>query len=230
MDNVAAEFNLLAGLCCNPEVFFNIQQHLSVDDFTYKEHKKFFIVLQRLVMNAGDQLVVTQPGLMAEATALGFKDFYETCRDGELIEACLDHKSDKAETARSFLQVKNQTVKREYKGLVKKTGRYLDETTDDTNTIINYIDTSIIDLSNKLQGVVDDQIILLPERAHDIIMDLADHPGELGVDIGFPLWQRSIGGMRNGTVTFIAASAKVGKSQIGARAAIELSRFMPVLY
>ena len=92
------------------------------------------------------------------------------------------------------------------------------------------IDTSIIDLSNKLQGVVDDQIILLPERAHDIIMDLADHPGELGVDIGFPLWQRSIGGMRNGTVTFIAASAKVGKSQIGARAAIELSRFMPVLY
>jgi len=87
-----------------------------------------------------------------------------------------------------------------------------------------------MDLSNKLQGVVDDEIILLPERALDIIEDLAEHPGELGVDIGFPIWQRAIGGMRNGSVSFVAATAKAGKSQIGARAAVELSRYMPVLY
>ena len=69
MTNVAAEFGLLAGLCRNPDVFFNIQQHLSVDDFTDKTNKKFFIVLQRLLMNSTGQLVVTQPGLIAEATA-----------------------------------------------------------------------------------------------------------------------------------------------------------------
>jgi replicative DNA helicase len=61
-------------------------------------------------------------------------------------------------------------------------------------------------------------------------MSLAEHPGELGVDIGFPMWQRAIGGIRNGTVTFVAATAKAGKSQIGVRAAVELSNYMPVLY
>jgi replicative DNA helicase len=228
--NIAAEFGLLAGLCRNPDVFFNVQQHLSVDDFTDKIHQKFFIVLQRLLMNSTGQLVVTQPGLIAEATALGFKDFFEICRDGELIEACLDHESSPADTGRAFIQVKRESIKKSYKGELKKLGKYLDDTPDETSDIINTIDTSLLDLSNKLQGVVDDEIILLPQRAREIIMDLADHPGELGVDIGFPIWQRAIGGLRNGTVTFLAATAKSGKSQIGIRAAVELSRYMPVLY
>jgi replicative DNA helicase len=230
MSNIAAEFGLLAGLCKNPDVFFNIQQHLSVDDFTDKAHKQFFIVLQRLLMNSSDKLVVDQPKLMAEATAIGFRDFYEICRDGELIEACLEHESDTKDTTRSFLQVKRESVKGGYEQMLKELKKYLGETTDDTSEIINKMDTSLIDLSNKLQGVVDDEIIRLPECAQDIIFDLAEHPGELGVDVGFPIWQRAIGGLRNGSVTFIAATAKAGKSQIGARAAIELSRHMPVLY
>lgn len=230
MTNVAAEFGLLAGLCRNPDVFFNIQQHLSIDDFTDKTHKKFFIVLQRLLMNTNGQLVVTQPGLLAEASALGFSDFYEICRNGELIEACLDHESSQADTGRAFLQVKRESVKGGYKQMLKKLSKYLDDTQDDTGEIINNVDTSLINLSNKLQGVVDDQIIHLPRRALEVIDDLANHPGELGVDIGFPIWQRSIGGLRNGSMTFIAADAKSGKSQIGVRAAVKLSRYMPVLY
>lgn len=230
MANVAAEFGLLAGLCNNPDIFFNVQQHLSVDDFTDRAHKKFFIVLQRLLMSATGQLVVTQAGLMAEATALGFKDFYEVCREGELIEACLDHESSVADTGRAFLQVKRESVKGGYQEMLKKLGKYLSETPDETSDIINTVDTSLIDLSNKLQGVVDDEIIHLPQRALEIIDDLANHPGELGVNIGFPIWQRAIGGLRNGSVTFLAATAKAGKSQIGVRAAVELSRYMPVLY
>jgi len=230
MGNVAAEFALLGGLCRNPDIYFNIQQHISVDDFTSKAHQKFFIVLQRLLMNTSGNLIVTHAGLVAEATTLGFKDFLEVTRDGELIEACLEYEATKADVGRSFLQVKRETVKGGYKEMLKRLGKYLDDTPDDTSDIINKVDTSLIDLSNKLQGVVDDEIIHLPERALDIIQDLADHPGELGVDIGFPVWQRSIGGLRNGSVTFVAATAKAGKSQIGARAAVELSRYMPVLY
>lgn len=230
MTNVAAEFGLLAGLCHNPEIFFNIQQHLSVDDFSDKAHKQFFIVLQRLLMNSSDQLVVDQPKLIAEATAIGYKDFYEVCRDGELIEACLDHESSPVDATRAFLQVKRESVKGGYSKMLQKLEDYIKTTKDDTSEIINKVDTSLIELSNKLQGVVDDEIIHLPERAQDIINDLADHPGELGVNIGFPIWQRSIGGIRNGSVTFIAATAKAGKSQIGARAALEISRTIPVLY
>src|SRR5688572_28553673 len=210
MANVAAEFGLLAGLCRNPDLYFDLQQHLSIDDFSSKAHRDFFIVLQRLLMNATQQLIVTQPGLLAEATALGMKDFYTTCGDGELIEACLNHTASKDDTRRSFAQVKRESVKRQYGEMFKQNVKYLGETADSTNDIINKMDSGLMSLGNKLQGVVSDEIINLSERAETIIMDLASRPGELGVDIGFPIWQRSIGGLRNGSVTFMAATAKAG--------------------
>ena len=89
MANVAAEFAFLAGLCKNPDIYFNIQQHVSADDFSTKAHQKFFIVLQRLLMNATGDLKVTRAGLLAEASALGFGSRYGACilagqaRDGE---------------------------------------------------------------------------------------------------------------------------------------------------
>jgi len=230
MSNIAAEFGLLAGICRHPDVYFTIQQHISVDDFTEKTHQTFFIVLQRLLLNAHDQLLVTQAGLLAEATALGIKDFYEKCRDGELIEACLEHQSTKADVMIAFEHVKRETVKTKYVEYFRKQAKYMKDTPDRTDEIINQVDKGLIDLSNRLQGVVDDEIIHLPSRAKDIILDLGEHPGELGVNIGFPIWQRAIGGLRNGSVTFVAATAKAGKSQLGVRAALELSKYIPVLY
>lgn len=230
MANVPAEFALLGGLCRNPDIYFNVQQHLSVDDFSTKAHQKFFTVLQRLLLNTTGDLVVTRAGLLAEASTLGFKDFLTDTRDGELIEACLEYEASKSDTGRAFIQVKRETVKGSYKGTLKKLEKYLNETTDDTIDIISHVDNALIDLSNKLQGTVDDEIIHLPARALSVIDDLAERPGELGVDIGFPTWQRAIGGLRPGSVTFVAATAKAGKSQLGARAAVELSRYMPVLY
>ena len=208
MGNIAAEFTFIAGLCKNPDVYFNIQQHVSVDDFSTKAHQKLFVVLQRFLMNATGDLTVTRAGLLAEASALGFKDFLEVMRDGELLDACFEHEASAADTGRSFLQVKRETVKGSYQGMLKQLGKYLEDTSDDTSDMIGKVDDSLMTLSNKLQGVVDDEIIHLPERALDIIEDLADHPGELGVDIGFPVWQRAIGGLRDGSVTFVAATAK----------------------
>lgn len=232
MINVAAEFGLLAGLSQHPDRYFDLQQHISLDDFTDKAHKEYFTVLQRLLLNTDSSaaIVVTQAGLLAEAAALGLKNFYATCRDGELIDACLEHKCAPEDAIRAFKQVKRETVKRKYLEYLKQKAKYLAETQDDTDEIIDEIDSGLMDLSNKLQGVVDDEIILLPERALEIIDDLATHPGELGVNIGLPIWQRAIGGLRNGSITFIAATAKSGKSQIGVRAAVEVSKDIPVLY
>lgn len=230
MANAAAEFGLLAGLCRNPDVYFKLQQYLSVDDFTNKPHKDFFTVLQRFILQANGTVLITQPGLLAEASALGMKDFYETCRDGELIEACLDHESTPQDVAKSFKLVKNESTKRGYWEFLKKQEKYLKETTDDVGDIVDHIDGALINLSNRLQCVVEDDIIHLPSRTRQIINELAENPGEMGVPIGLSTWQRSIGGLRNGSVTFVAATAKAGKSQLGVRAALEVSKNIPVLY
>ncbi len=228
--NIAAEFAFIAGLCRHPDIYFDLQQFVSVDDFTSRAHQDFFIVLQRLLLGSTGDLIVTKASLLAEASALNMKDFYGTCHDGELLDACLDYEAEKKDVRRAFTQVKNETVKRSYAEYFKKQIKYLGETSDGTNDIVNLIDGGLLTLSNRLQGVISDDIILLPDRARDIIMELAESPGELGVPIGYPVWQRGIGHMRNGSVTFIAATAKAGKSQFGARAALEVSKYMPVLY
>lgn len=230
MSNVAAEFGLLAGLCHHPDVYFTIQQHISVDDFSSKLHKDYFIVLQRLIMNSKQQLVISQPLLLAEATSIGLKDFYTACNNGEFIESCLSHATSEADTLKYFAQVKRESVKRLYMEMLRQNAKYITDTSDDTGEIITKVDTNLMNLGNKIQGVVNDEIINLAQQSKEVIFDLANRPGELGVDIGLPIWQRSIGGIRNGSVTFIAATAKAGKSQFGVRGALELSKYMPVLY
>lgn len=228
--NVSAEFQLLAGLCKNPDAYFEIQQFLSENDFTSKGRQQFFTILQRIILNSDDsgEIVISMPGILEEASVLGLKSFH--VENGEFVEACLEHSMSTKDTMKSFGAVKRESVKRNYREYFKNKTKYLDETADDTNTIIDSLDNGLLNLSNKLQGVVDDEIILLPDRAETIIKELADNPGELGVDIGLPTWQRAIGGIRNGSITFIAATAKAGKSQLGARAAVELSKHIPVLY
>lgn len=230
MANAAAEFGLLAGLCNNPDLYFKLQQFISIEDFNNKAHRNFFTVLQRLILNSSGHIIVTQPGLLAEASALGIGDFYESCRDGELIEACLDHQSDERSTMQSFKLVKGETTKTKYAEFMKRQLKYLSETTDDVADMIDTVDSGLLDLSGRLQGVIDDEIIHLPSTARQVINELAESPGELGVSIGLPIWQRAIGGLRNGTVTFICATAKAGKSQLGVRAALEVSKIIPVLY
>ena len=143
---------------------------------------------------------------------------------------CLDHECTTQDAGRAFSQIKTETTKRAYWEFLKKQEKYLKETTDGVGNIVDHIDNGLLNLSNRLQGVVDDDIVHLPSRTREIINELAEHPGELGVNVGLPIWQRSIGGLRNGSVTFVAATAKAGKSQLGARAALEVSKHIPVLY
>ena len=230
MNNIAAEFNLLAGLSQNPSLYFSIQQYLSVDDFYDKTHKDYFIVLQRLLLKSDTNLIVNKPLLLAEATTIGFKNFYETCRNGEFIDACQEHKCNDKDTLNAFAQVKRETIKRSYNSFLKQKSKYLNDTTDSTSDIINTIDNGLLELSNKLQGSIDDEIINLTNKTEKIIQDLAHSPGEIGLNINMPIWQKVIGGLRNGSITFIAATSKCGKSQLGMRAAIDASQDIPVLY
>lgn len=232
MSNIAAEFSLLAGLCRHPEVYFDISEFLSTDDFSQKAHKQFFIVLQRLLMDCDykAEIFVTEAELLAKAAELSISDFYTTCDEGELIRACMLHTCEKADVVQSFKQVKKETVKATLKSETKDIMAYLDDTPDDIDSIIGYVEDKLIATNNRLQGVTENPVVHLASRAIDIVQDLADNPGELGVDIGLPTWQRAIGGIRNGAMTFVAAQTKAGKSQLAVRAAIEVARCgIPVL-
>lgn len=232
MANMAAEFALLAGLCKYPEVYFEVAEFLGTDDFTQKAHQKFFIVLQRFFLDSDHKtdIIVTEADLMAKAAELNMNDFYSICDDGELIRACLQHSCDRSDVAICFRQVKKETVKATLKKESAAIIDYLKETPDDIDTIISHVEDKLIAANSRLQGATQNPVVHLASKAIEIVEDLANNPGELGVDIGLPTWQRGIGGIRNGAMTFIAAQTKAGKSQLAVRAAIEVARYgIPVL-
>lgn len=231
MTNTPAEFNLLAGLIHNPELYFELAEFLSVDDFSQHGHKQLFIVLQRLIMDLnGKTLVVLQGDLLAKAAELNLRNFHSDCNDGELLTSCYQHKASSSDTVRAFNQVKRETVKRSLVGEMRSSAKYLQETEDPIDRMIAHVEDGLINANNKLQGATESPIIHLAPRALEIIEELSESPGQLGLDIGLPTWQRGIGGIRNGAVTFIAASTGQGKSQLGIRAAIEIAKLgLPVL-
>jgi uncharacterized protein YqeY len=224
--NTAAEFHLLSALCQHPDLYFEISEFLSTSDFTQKAHKHFFIVLQRLLLDADaeNDILVTEGQLLAKAAELNIKDFYTTCDNGELIRACIQQTCSRADVIKSFKQVKRETVRRTLTAEAKDIVNYLDDTDDAIDKVITTVEDRILSTSNKLQGATESPIIHLTKEALDILEDLAEHPGELGLHIGLPTWQKGIGGIRNGAVSFIASSTKMGKSQMGVRAAIEAAK------
>jgi replicative DNA helicase len=175
MSNTPAEFNLLAGLCCNPQVYFELAEFLALDDFTQKAHKQFFIVLQRLLMDSSfdSTILVTEAELLAKAAELSINDFYQLCDNGELIRACIQHKSSEHDTKKSFVQVKRETTKRIYQAEFKKLAEYIYDTNDGVDKIVATVEDKLIDTNSRLQGVTESPVINLAHTALDILEDLA---------------------------------------------------------
>jgi hypothetical protein len=107
---------------------------------------------------------------------------------------------------------------------------YLATTTDSLSTIIGKVEDVVVSNADLLdQG--EHSIKPLTESVWDLVDSMADDPGHLGLDLGLPVWTSKVGQIRNGSLTFIAAIAKAGKSQFGLRQALTVAHKynLPVL-
>jgi len=230
--NIPSEFRFLAGLCQNPHSYFDYAEHISTDDFTYPAHSALFIILQNIAFSNEVKENIAKHAILAKAAELGIKDFYELSDNGELLDACLEQKISQDDLDESFYQLKKETTRRKLIKSFTETVTYLRDPGDDNvNTLIGKVENNFINSLNKLAGVTDNKLIELNNEAFDIIDKLSEKPGDIGLNLDFPLFQRGIGGIRNGSVTFIAASAKSGKSMLGMHACLKAAqKGLPVLY
>jgi replicative DNA helicase len=213
--NAEAERTFLSGLCQNPGLYYDLFGKINEEDFTQRPHKIIWSVINSILVDPSLKVdKVTESTVLARMAQLNLKGMGDAISDILIFTGISD-----SDTLYAFKQVKDKTIKRVYHGNLNKALKYLDSTTDNPSDVIRNVENVIIDSSKEISGV-ENEIVKLSERAIDIIMDLAQKPGELGLDIGFPVWQRSIGGLRNGSVTFMAATSKAGKSMLGLRAAI----------
>jgi len=204
---------LIAAFILYPDTFFEFGQYLTEADFTVHEYKQVFYLVSLFYEESRENLTLVK--LEAKANEKGFTNL---CND-EQIAYLFNVSVTKVETPSYFNQVKRETIRRLYGDRTDEIGHYIDHTDDSSSKMVAEIEETILDVSSALR-YGEEGIINLAEETEDIIRKMGEDPGSPGLDVGFPVWQKYIGELCNGTVHMVIASAKVGKSMKGLHAAV----------
>ncbi len=215
MSNVPAEQLLMAALVKYPDKFFELESYLTEEDFAHTDMQTLFLVLRSLYVDR-EAKKISKAKFAAEAHTLKIGNFQSIA--GNSIDAILNHQVALTEVPHLFEAVKRETIIRSYKSELLESSNYLKQT-DDSGTVI------ITELEKRFVGKFDIMdhgdlaVTILTDGIWKAIDEMADNPGQIGLDIGFPELQVRVGQIRCGSVTFVAGNTKSGKSQMGLSAA-----------
>jgi replicative DNA helicase len=229
MSNIAAEKILLAGLAAHPDKVFEYVEYLGEDDFTHAATSVTYQALRSLIITK-ESKTVTKAKLVAEAKSLGHENYLSITKNGQWLDEMLAERVSLPEVDNYFQAVKRQTILSSYAKSFSDMKDYVTTTQDPLLKVIGNVEESI--LGNVfLLDRGENQMVPLNKDIWAFIENLADNPGHVGIDVGYPSWQERVGQIRNGAITFVAATAKAGKSQFALRVALSAAykHNLPVL-
>lgn len=228
MSNIAAEKIFLSCIAQNPTQLFDFVEYLGEEDFQHAATRMTFESLRSLIVDKETDKV-TKAKIVAEAKSLGHSNYLSCTKNGEWVDELFTESVTPHETANHFMEVKRQTMKSVYNESFSKLRDYLSTTSDPLSIIISNVENEIIGKLNVMdrgEHAVED----MREGFKEYLETLADDPGQMGIDLGYPLWQERVGQIRNGTIVFVAATTKAGKSQFGLSCAAKAAmKGLPVL-
>lgn len=226
----SAERAVLSILIRNPDTFFSINDVLSKSDFVNTGSAMVFDVVKDLILSSPD-IKLDQQVIFAEAERRGMDTFLQQTLNGELVDTLISTHVNPSNLNKFVSDIKQVSIKR---ALINFCADLTDDIADHKGASIdlrNLVETKLLDSLRHLDTGKDD-IQNLSTDFEDVINTYADRNGVLGIDIGLPRWQADVGHIRNGTITGIFASTKVGKSQFSMwsayKAAVEQK--LPILY
>lgn len=229
MANIAAEKVFLAGVVKNPSKFFEYVEYLDESDFQHAATKMTFESLRSLIIDKEAESV-SKAKIVAEAKALGHHNYLSATKNGEWVDELFDETISEHELDSHFLEVKRQSLKDKYVETFANLRDYLTSTEDPLSDIISKVENAVVSKVNLLDKG-EHSIQDLREGFKDFLDTLANDPGHIGLDLGYPIWQERIGHVRNGSMTFIVGTTGSGKSQFGLKSAVIAARKgLPVLY
>lgn len=226
----SAERAILSILIQNPDSFFDINDVLVEADFCNTGAAMIYSIIREIILNNKDARIDTQL-ILAEAERKNLDNFLYHTLNGELIDALMETRVNKLNIKMYVSAVKQASIKRT---LINTCSDLQDAIEDYTGTSLdlrNTVENTILDSLRVIDSGEDD-IQCMADGFEECIETYADTNGEIGIDINLPRYQRDIGYIRNGTITGLFASTKVGKSQFSLWAAYQTAiiRRLPVLY
>jgi replicative DNA helicase len=225
-----AERAIVSILYNHPDKLFEVNDVLSRADFINTGSGMIFDILKDIILK-DDQAVIDKHLIFAEAERKNIEGFFHHTLNGELVEAIANMNVSPNNFSRFVADVKQCSIKRALVNKCSDLKESIEGYVGPSVELRNMVENSILDSLRHLD-TGKDGIINLSEDFEEIINAYADRQGAIGVDIGFDRWQKDVGYIRNGAITGIFASTKVGKSQFSMWAMFQTAILQrkPVLY
>jgi replicative DNA helicase len=211
---LGAERAVLAILMKKPELFFSINDIINEGDFTNIGNKLIFSIMKDIVEKDKD-CKLDHFVIISRAEQKGIDDFLRHTQNGELLEALETTKASvNIETINKHVHaVKDASVRRNLIDLFSNMRDEVEEFQGTPSELRESVEQKILGTTRLIDNGPDG-IENLSDNFEATINELADRTVPIGINIGFPRYQRDCGQVRNGTVTGIFARAKAGKSQL----------------
>lgn len=232
LSEIPSERAALAAICqYGVNAWIDCKDILSEDCFTLHENLCIYTCLESIFKN-NPNAVVDLASILSAAQAVGLKELGEP-HNVKYIKALFQY--DVAEeNARTFARkIRKLSECRQLIGSLDSAANKIRQVTGDEpiSEISALAEKPIFDFTNKLMGA-SQQVEQIASGIDAYYEHLKSHQGELeGIKIGFPIYERAVGGIRTG-VHIIGARKKVGKSYFALNAAswVTFKEKTPVLY
>lgn len=226
----AAERAILSILIKEPDRFFTINDVLMPGDFVNTGASLIFEIIKDLIV-AEESVKIDKHIIISTAEQKNIDGFYHHTLNGELIDAIVEQNVNANNFVKYVAAVKQASIKRALINTCEDLKDEIEDWDGKTTDMRSMVETRILD-SIKALDTGEDDVQCLADNFEETINNYADLEGVMGIDIGLPRWQKDIGYIRNGAITGIFASTKVGKSQLSMWSAYKTSVInrLPTLY
>jgi len=187
MANNAAEKLLLAGMIRHPDSFFEYCQYLDEDHFSSEGAQLTWLSLNHLMVTQGAQSV-SKAKLVSAAKTIGYTNYLAKVRNGDWLDDLFAEQVTEHELAEHFIEVKRQSLMSDYIQATEDVRQYLRSTSDPLSKMIGKVEDMIVSrvtMLDKGEHAID----YLLENARAKVESIADDPGHVGLDLGFPVLQ-----------------------------------------
>jgi replicative DNA helicase len=206
-------------------VFFDLDGgFLQASDFYFPEHEKLYTLLKHIIVHVEPE-IIDQYICAATANELGMS---LTRDEQSALDVVLSRNVGKEALISTAKQIKKASVKRFLQAKLDEEANLVEDAEGTVSQILGNIEDRLFSAFSNL-GTQNDDTINIAEKAFDFVKNLVGS-APLGIDLGFPNWQKAFGKIRNGSVHGVFARMKQGKSQLALQLAIRAMRSdIPVL-
>lgn len=235
--NNEAEKKVLSKLAHNPDLIFDVEVFLKERDFYTAVAKNIFGAIKTLTEGMGlDKSQSIDPIILEEKIAVLFPEYYKSqaIQVKECISKILAEPSPSDKDFKELIRiVLNNSVKRRFIKQNEDLRKEIDNI-DSPDKVVDKIECATLDFTTNLFRNVDIGILghTFDNWLSNKYKEVKEGNVHIGIKFGFPNFEQAIGGgFRNGTVSIIAARAKMGKSFLALTIADHVARQgFPVLY